>query len=1572
MASAVSAVYLFLLGLPTILVQIVVNLAYLVVYPVIVILNYASDDIGYVYNTGVLMINTLLSIGNLGISITNTTFAASMPSIWVTLLLTMIAVNGAVQGNVGTTLITGLGGLGGGGNGANNPTNSAANGANGTTNTGGGGGGASFSGTAGSGGSGIVIVRYLATSLPSYVLDGMTTTGSASATGLYACKRLRTSYTGPVMQLTDPATVLLLHCNNPSTNNTNVGGYIDASSYNNTMTSTTVSGAGVVYGTPGTQRFGTTCLSFDGKSTLTASNTCYFQANNFTIEFWMYVTSLPSANAYIFGNATTTNNQMTFTLSTTGYVSFSSQGTYTAQTAAGVISINNWHHVAAVRNGTTVTVYVDGVAGSTTATIAAGTAIDTAAAQLILGNNWNNGVNTNKYTGYLDEVRVSKGVARYTAAFNTALPSAAFGGATTSLTDSAYANTVLLLHGDGNNGILAGIRALNYDQFPAKVDSSVLNANMTPYQYTTAGVSSASTAGPTFSSTVTPKIGPTSLYFDGSVRQYLQTPTSANYAFGSKDFTIEFWLNPTAYAISYIFGCGASANMLINMSSTGGIGAYSTISGTTVFQRSSTSGTTAPLNQWTHIALVRYGTIVTLYVGGVAQSNASDSNILTSSTSVDSAASGYYLTIGGSPLNYYATGLTGYMDEIRVTIGTARYTAGFTPATAAFPSVPTGTVATDFYSDAVGNLTTGAASTGVTYASWASSNNIAYAPVTVWYDQSTLANNATAVAGTWPVYDSANYLVDFTTSLTGLYGGNATVMSSPPGTNGPGNGNFMTLPDGTMSIGTGLTVTARHGTISSNYPSGVFGSSTIVSGGQLSSIAALIASPTSTYWMNLWQNPNAYSTALVSVGNTISFVYSPGSVTPYVNGVANASSGHYISLTPSYNCIGNLPGGSGIGNGWWFNGQICFISMFNSGLSATDRTIVEAQGSFADPYYYATALLMHGDSYTGITDSSLYSASITPNTTALSTAGTYPNANSMFSSAMYFNNTYVQTPTTALYTFGNQNFTIEFWMYIVTKPTSSVGIIGNNIINTSSAAWGIYTDGTNMWTQFHGNSLNFGAVPYVSTFTGNWNHFAFVRNGTTATFYVNGVAQASSAWGTTSIDSGSGSNTITIGNWPPTLANGINAYMDDVRVTIGVARYTTNFSTPMYPYPGMQNLPVIINAYLETTSTPSTTWTNGLMSNSSATCTGWTFTTGATILNSSMNTSMWGTVQAQNGTNQILLQSTSSQNPVATGTISYLSVGTTYIVGMYVLSRPTNGGNTLKVTVNTTPTASTIYTSAAITNSSTWTYITCSTFTATATSHTIALAGALGSPSDVSVYVDSLSLATYVPPTVTYATFGLLNYWDFNNSTSYSGSGTTLTDLAGTSTLTLTNGTGFNSSPKSESFGGNTSAAYTLTNAIVIASTGMTIEMLFTYLGGGNEWFFSTGSTIGWGSAGGGINCLASGSQIQMYGGTTSGSSFLLQPFVSGWMHYVIIIGTGGGVVTYCNTVGGSANGTTSNSTLAANSTVTFGYLNNMASSGLVGKMAMMRVYNKPLTAGDVTMNYNSIKSLSGNPYSLP
>lgn len=742
-----------------------------------------------------------------------------------------------------------------------------------------------------------------------------------------------------------------------------------------------------------------------------------------------------------------------------------------------------------------------------------------------------------------------------------------FGGATTSATDASYANTVLLLHADGNNGVSASSSAY--------YDSSPLNALM-------------SVSGtPTFSSTQK-KFGVSSLSFNNS---YLQTPTNANYVLGSKDFTIEFWIYFTSIPSGNfsIFGNSSSAGTGWTGNNLFGMAIFSNYIG---FQWKGPNdgtlnnpfwgtaiGTTIAINNWTHIAIVRNGSTLTMYINGTGTS-------ATFPTTPFNSLTTDYLTFGRWVNSAdYGTGLQIYLDEIRVTIGTARYTSNFSVPTSAFPNLPTGPVATDFYSDPNGNLNTKVDGSGTTYTSWALTNQVAFAPVLTWYDQSTRANHARAFPGSWPVYDPNNNLVDFTGSVVGSYGGNSS-----------GN-NFMSLPDGTVPYGSGqsFTLAAKHGVVIGGAAPAIITGGTPGTNLNIVGININGVTSSSVYFLNTW-GTNPTTTSTYSPGNTITYTYGSSTLTPYVNGVVNGTTTFTLNATQFYNSIGYIPSP---GNYNYFNGQINFISVFNSVLSTVDRAIVESQGNYFDPYYYNTVLLLKGDSQissttttTTITDSSLYNATMVNSGTTIASLGTFPNGNTTFANPMLFNGSvspsgnYLQTPSSSLYTLGSKDFTIECWIYF----TSTLGAVNTQIL-TNSTTTGGFTQ-ANIWNLYYYN----GASTYLTFQLGNagpqsiysgvalsnstWYHIAVTRSSNNFNMYVNGTRYFSTSPASTlitysgSVDSGLAQQ-ISIGGATYTSAYSFPGYLDDVRITNGVARYTTNFNVPLGPSSAIEStLPV--------------------------------------------------------------------------------------------------------------------------------------------------------------------------------------------------------------------------------------------------------------------------------------------------------------------------------------------------------------------------------------------------------------
>jgi len=164
-------------------------------------------------------------------------------------------------------------------------------------------------------------------------------------------------------------------------------------------------------------------ISFNGTNqylTIPSNATLNFGTGDFTFEFWMYLNSTVSNLAEIYNTAdTNTTNcshsiicnstNLVLYLSSTGSSWNIASGTFITSNAS---LLNTWAHIALVRNGTTFTVYVNGVS-KTTVTSALGLFPSTSS---IAFGHFPAGFN-DYFPGYLSNIRVVKGTALYTTNF---------------------------------------------------------------------------------------------------------------------------------------------------------------------------------------------------------------------------------------------------------------------------------------------------------------------------------------------------------------------------------------------------------------------------------------------------------------------------------------------------------------------------------------------------------------------------------------------------------------------------------------------------------------------------------------------------------------------------------------------------------------------------------------------------------------------------------------------------------------------------------------------------------------------------------------------------------------------------------------------------------------------------------------------------------------------------------------------------------------------------------------------------------------------------------------------------
>jgi hypothetical protein len=185
------------------------------------------------------------------------------------------------------------------------------------------------------------------------------------------------------------------------------------------------------------KKFGLSSLYLDGNAFVTVASDDRFAFNkeDYTVEFWFQRTTSPGATQIIFDmRQSGSSTQPVIYLDTAYQLICGLAGVVGAIASGYTVPINTWTHVAISRTGTSAKLFINGTQyGSTYTDSSTHTAaiIQIGSRQSDLGA---------KFAGYIDEIRVSKGIGRYTALFTPA--------ATAYTTD---ANTVLLMHLDNVN-----------------------------------------------------------------------------------------------------------------------------------------------------------------------------------------------------------------------------------------------------------------------------------------------------------------------------------------------------------------------------------------------------------------------------------------------------------------------------------------------------------------------------------------------------------------------------------------------------------------------------------------------------------------------------------------------------------------------------------------------------------------------------------------------------------------------------------------------------------------------------------------------------------------------------------------------------------------------------------------------------------------------------------------------------------------------------------------------------------------------------------------------------------------
>ena len=435
---------------------------------------------------------------------------------------------------------------------------------------------------------------------------------------------------------TDPnfsSVSLLLHGDgtNGAQNNT----FLDSSTNNFTVTrfgNTTQGSFSPFTSTPYSTSVNGGSLYFDGAGdyvTVPSNAAFAYGSGNFTIEFWLYL-NVNNVKQIIYDNRPGTSYLAVAPVIEVraggGVVYYVNGGD---RITGATLQIGTWYHIAISRSSSVTKLFVNGVQSGSSYTDT--NSYISGPVRLGCNNETQEFLN-----GYMSNVRVVKGTAVYTANFTP--PTAPL---------TAITNTSLLLSGT-NAGIFDSTGKNNLETVNgAQVSTSVV------------------------------KYGTGSMYFGGT-NDYVMSKDDEGYWF-SNDFTVEAWV--------YIAGATRSIQPIVNQRSSGGSGTqlnityngtyqmWAWIDGTHIFTY--TSGSVIPANQWVHLAWTREGSTFRTFINGVLNQVSTHTLIPVNQT--------VPFTVGGDAAGFNQF-FTGYIDDLRITKGIARYTANFTPPTAAFPN----------------------------------------------------------------------------------------------------------------------------------------------------------------------------------------------------------------------------------------------------------------------------------------------------------------------------------------------------------------------------------------------------------------------------------------------------------------------------------------------------------------------------------------------------------------------------------------------------------------------------------------------------------------------------------------------------------------------------------------------------------------------------------------------------------------------------------------------------------------------------------------------------------------------
>lgn len=1008
------------------------------------------------------------------------------------------------------------------------------------------------------------------------------------------------SIAGPKVQIQNPNggndqyTKLLLH-----SDGTNGSTIFPDSSYVMSQRKTITANGGTQIATA-QSKFGGSSAYFDGSGDyLTVPDSNDFEMNyDLTIDTWVYPTSLPVGGRIVFAKGDSSQFgpyliQLQSDDGVTGYWYFYSSSNGSSWDVAsnvliGTATVNTWQHLAMVRTGNTIKLFLNGVKASSDVTISS-QPIDNSSS-FVIGRIAESAA-SQEFVGYVDELRVSKGIARWTNDFTS--PERAYdyqknygvytssamqlGAAATSIDSLQWTeNGVQTGNGETpySSTSLVGSWNFNETSGTSAADSSGNGHTGTLTNFSSTGSQdAAANSGWTSNNR---KWGAGALTFDGSNDYVSVSPTGFDFATG----TIEFWMksNEDGWGDAIGFDSSGYPNQLFIGTKEAGKAAFLCNIGNNY-----NAYVDVPNGDWHHWALVVNDSGNKIYRDGIQVTPTYDTG--------DASKNCFLDDISPTSFNFGIRGtdsahpFKGSLDAVRI----------YSRALSAEEILSDYQVGNIEFQTRTGNTSTPNDGTwedwkpaeGTTETQFKSEDN-AYL-----YD-----NQDSNLTSYWPMDETADNSCSGATNdvcdKKGTSDGAATGTRITDGKFGKGryfNGSTDWIKVNSMASNpfdsshtvsgwikldqVGITNRFNfiagsgwgNGRYLSVYQDKIFYSVPGVAG--YSSTRTI----TDTNWHYVTATYDAsnlnlklYLDGILDTNTTITDNTDAGSTCIFIGSLTQDCSSVYAAEEPTtyYKAMGSLDEVS-IYNGVQSAQQVYLDYQKGIESGRIGNSIQETAEK--DNW---TKLLLHADganASTTFADSSLSKNPVTVNGDAqISTA-----QSKFGGSSVYFdgNGDYLSISNSSDWNFGSENFTIDFWVYATDTNTAGVIIDKSYWTSGQSGAYRISLDtsssnsGINFVTSDGtGNDEQINSGNYLNL--GEWNHVTIVREGTSSNqskIYINGTMRGQS---TISKSLGQNSAELRIGYFQG-YSSGytyFNGYIDDFRISKGIARWTDDFTPP--------------------------------------------------------------------------------------------------------------------------------------------------------------------------------------------------------------------------------------------------------------------------------------------------------------------------------------------------------------------------------------------------------------------------